>query len=82
MFHQLTGRTILFSMMYTASNATFSGWKGESPFAISSAFTNSLHSISSGKIVNEAVVFPAPLQPAIILYSSFCLSLVYGYNYN
>ena len=35
------------------------------PLAISSAFTNSLQSNISGKIVNEAVVLPAPLGSPI-----------------
>jgi hypothetical protein len=56
---------ILFNIILPASNETFSAWKGESPFAISSALTNSLQSNISGKIVNDAVVLPAPLQPAI-----------------
>ena len=34
--------------------------------AISSAFTNSLQSNISGRIVKDAVVFPAPLQPAMM----------------
>ncbi len=41
-----------------------SGLKGEIPFAISSALTNSLQFKISGRILNEAVVLPAPLQPA------------------
>lgn len=40
--------------------------------SISSAFTNSLQFKSSGSIRNDAVVFPAPLQPAIIK-SRFCM---------
>ena len=51
---------------FPASIATDSGLKGESPLAISSAFTNSLQSNKSGSTEYEAVVFPAPLQPAII----------------
>ena len=47
--------------------------KGESPLAISSEFTNSLHFNISGSIVKEAVVFPAPLQPDIIYkYGTIC----------
>jgi hypothetical protein len=45
---------------------TLSGFKGDRPFAISSAFTNSLISKISGKMVKEAVVLPAPLGPAIM----------------
>lgn len=36
------------------------------PFAISSALTNSLQSKISGSLVKDAVVLPAPIQPAII----------------
>jgi hypothetical protein len=54
---------ILFSIILPASKETFSGWKGDRPLAISSAFTNSLQLKISGKIVNEAVVLPAQLQP-------------------
>jgi hypothetical protein len=53
-------------MILPASIDTFSGWNGDSPFAISSAFTNSLQSRISGKIVYDAVVFPAPLHPEIM----------------
>ena len=49
-----------------ASKETFSGLNGDKPFAISSAFTNSLQFRIIGNIVNEAVVLPAPLQPEII----------------
>ena len=44
----------------------FDGSKGESPFANSSEFTNSLHSSISGNSEYEAVVFPAPLHPDMI----------------
>jgi hypothetical protein len=54
------------SIIRPASKATFSGWNGDNPNAILSAFTNSLQSKISGKIVNDAVVFPAPLQPEMI----------------
>ena len=40
--------------------------KRKKPFTISSALTNSLQFKISGKIVKEAVVLPAPLQPAIM----------------
>ena len=43
-----------------------SGLNGERPLAISSAFTNSRHCKISGSMVYDAVVFPAPLQPAIM----------------
>ena len=58
--------SILLSIKRPASIATPSGLKGERPFAISSALTNSLTSKDLGRIVLEAVVLPAPLQPAII----------------
>mgnify|MGYP006996849578 CR=1 FL=1 len=45
--------------------------------AISSELTNSLHFSISGKIVKEAVVFPAPLQPDIIYkYGTVCCFLM------
>ncbi len=46
--------------------ATASGLNGDSPFAISSALTNSRHSNKLGNTEYEAVVFPAPLHPAIM----------------
>jgi len=49
-----------------ASMATLSGLKGDRPLAISSAFTNSLQSKTSGSTVYDAVVLPAPLQPLMI----------------
>ena len=49
-----------------ASIAIPSGLNGESPRAISSAFTNSFTFSISGSTVYEAVVFPAPLQPLMI----------------
>jgi len=52
-----------------ALNSTDSGLNGESPLAISSALTNSSQSSISGRIVNEAVVLPAPFGPAIIYKS-------------
>ena len=42
------------------------GLKGESPRAISSAFTNSFTPRIPGNIEKEAVVFPAQLGPAIM----------------
>jgi hypothetical protein len=56
---------ILLNIILPASNTTSSGWKGGNPLAISSAFTNSLQLIISGKMVKEAVVFLTPLHPAI-----------------
>jgi hypothetical protein len=46
--------------------ATPSGLKGESPAAISSALTNSLQFNISGNTVKLAIVFPAPLHPAMM----------------
>jgi hypothetical protein len=43
-------------MILPASIETFSGWKGDMPLAISSAFTNSLQLRISGRILNDAVV--------------------------
>ncbi len=60
--------SILLSINLPASIETFSGWNGERPRAISSAFTNSLQLRRLGRMLNEAVVFPAPLQP-LIMYS-------------
>ena len=57
---------ILLSIIRPASKDTFSGWKGDNPLAISSALTNSLQSNITGNMVKDAVVFPAPLQPAMI----------------
>ena len=54
------------SIKRPASIATPSGLKGDNPFAISSAFTNSFTSSDLGRIVFEAVVLPAPLHPAMI----------------
>ena len=57
----------------STATAILSALKGESPLAISSELTNSLHFSISGKIVKEAVVFPAPLQPDIIYkYGTVC----------
>jgi len=64
---------ILFSIIPPDSIDTLSGLKGERPLAISSAFTNSLQFKISGKIVKEAFVFRAPLQPEIM--KRFYLSL-------
>jgi hypothetical protein len=58
------------SMSLPASIATLSGRNGERPRAISSAFTNSWQFKISGKILKEAVVFPAPLHPLMIY--NFC----------
>ena len=58
--------SILLSINLPASIETFSGWNGERPRAISSAFSNSLQLRRSGRILNEAVVFSAPLQPLIM----------------
>ena len=56
------------------ATATLSALKGDRPLAISSELTNSLHLSISGKIVNEAVVFPAPLHPDIMYkYGTFVL---------
>ena len=57
---------ILESIILPACIPTESGFNGESPFAISSALTNSLQLNISGKIVYEAVVFPAPFGPAMM----------------
>lgn len=57
---------ILSSMSLPASIATPSGLNGDKPFAISSALTNSFTKRLFGKIVMDAVVFPAPLQPAMM----------------
>ena len=54
------------SIILPASIATSSGWNGDKPLAISSAFTNSRQSRISGRTVIEAVVLPAPLHPAIM----------------
>ena len=54
---------------------TLSGLNGERPRAISSALTNSWHPRISGNTVKEAVVLPAPLQPAM-MYS--CLDSSIG----
>ena len=45
----------------------------DSPFAISSAFTNSLQFSISGRMVYDAVVLPAPLQPAMRYKLWLCL---------
>ena len=47
--------------------------------AISSAFTNSLQLSISGKMLKEAVVLPAPLQPEM-MYSFFFLSITQIYK--
>lgn len=47
-------------------NSHFLWLKWERPLAISSALTNSLTFNNSGNNVKEAVVLPAPLQPAMI----------------
>ena len=62
-----------FNINRPASIATLSGLNGESPLAISSAFTNSLQSRISGSTVYDAVVFPAPLQPLMIYKFLFIL---------
>ena len=54
------------SINLPASIATLSGLNGESPCAISSALTNSLHCRILGRTLYEAVVFPAPLGPLMI----------------
>lgn len=43
-----------------------SGFNGESPRAISSALIKISQLSISGNTVKDAVVFPAPLQPAIM----------------
>ncbi len=58
-----------------ASIATDSGLNGESPLAISSALTNSRHSNRLGNTAYEAVVFPAPLHPAIMYNIGSVISL-------
>ena len=52
-----------------------SGLSGDNPFAISSALTNSFTKRVFGNIVIEAVVFPAPLHPAMI-YSFGSLDII------
>ena len=64
---------ILSNISLPASMATPSGLNGDRPFAISSALTNSFTKRLFGKIVIDAVVFPAPLQPAIIYK---CLAMI------
>ncbi len=66
--------SILFSIKRPASIATLSGLKGDKPLAISSALTNSFTSKDLGSIVLEAVVLPAPLQPAM-MYKCRVISL-------
>jgi hypothetical protein len=53
-----------------APNAACSGLNGDSPRAISSAFTNSRISRPCGTSNCAAVVFPAPLGPPMITISS------------
>ena len=62
---------ILPNISLPAWTATSSGLNGDNPFAISSAFTNSLQFNKSGRMFMEAVVFPAPLGPAIIYSIDF-----------
>ena len=64
-------KSILFNINFPASIATLSGWKGDNPAAMASAFTNSEQFKISGKMVSEAVVFPAPLHPAMIYKFGF-----------
>lgn len=58
-------RRIRCNIIRPALNATASGCFGDSADAISSALTNSLQSRISGRMVFDAVVFSAPLQPPI-----------------
>ena len=70
---QAVSYTHLIIRLASTATAILSALKGESPLAISSELTNSLHFSISGKIVKEAVVFPAPLQPDIIYkYGTVC----------
>jgi len=48
------------------ATATRSGFKGESPRAISSAFTNSWISSTEERLATAHVVFPAPFGPPTI----------------
>ena len=64
---EISSLTLLYIIrLASTATAILLALKGESPFAISSELTNSLHFSISGKMVNEAVVFPAPLHPAIM----------------
>jgi hypothetical protein len=57
---------IFFNIIRPASIDDNSGFNGERPRAISSALMKILQLSISGKTVKDAVVLPAPLQPAII----------------
>lgn len=57
---------ILSNMSLPANTATPSGLNGDSPRAISSALTNYLIRKLLGNMVIDAVVFPAPLHPAMM----------------
>jgi hypothetical protein len=53
-------------LFFPHQNNRFWGFKGDKPRAISYAFTNSIVSKVSGKRLNAAVVFPAPIGPPLI----------------
>ena len=68
----LMSSLILCSISRPAPNAACSGLNGDSPRAISSAFTNSRISRPCGTSNCAAVVFPAPLGPLMMTISSTC----------